>query len=170
MYDKRLETRKRRKSIDKQKHSEFSQIICQKVQKFIADRSVIMLYNAIDGEVDVSFLHELKNKTFLYPLVVENNIVAVKSEKFKIGAYGIKEPIGDAFNDKIDAVIVPMCSYDKHLNRLGFGKGYYDRFLKDNDTLKIGVAFACQQADNIDVTETDIKMDIIITEKERLEK
>lgn len=169
MSDKRNISREKRKKLDSQAHTEFSKEICKKIQKFITNKSIIMSYNAIDGEVDVSYIFR-DDKTFLYPLVVKDNIIAVKSKKFKTGAYGIKEPIGTEFNEKIDAVIVPMCAYDRKFNRLGFGKGYYDRFLKNRDTLKIGVAFSCQQVDDIEIKETDIKMDVIITEKEILEK
>ena len=169
MFNKRKSARDKRKSLDSQIHSEYSKEICRKIQNFITDKNVIMIYNAIDGEVDVSFLLNDK-KTFLYPLVVEENIIAVKSNEFKVGSYGIKEPIGSEYCGQIDAVIVPMCAFDNRFNRLGFGKGYYDRFLKNKDTLKIGAAFSCQQVDSIEVKKTDVKMDVIITEKDILEK
>ncbi len=169
MFEARKNGRIQRKSIDKKLHKEYSEKICKKILEFVDDKNVIMLYNAIDGEVDVNFISELKNKTFLYPRVEDNEIIAVQSADFEIGSYGIKEPTGESFNGKIDAVIVPMCAYDNQLNRLGFGKGYYDRFLSKNYCLKIGVAFSCQKTENIKVKDTDVKMDIIITEKEILE-
>lgn len=168
MFDKRKNARILRKNIDKESHWIFSKEICQKVQQFITDKKVIMLYNAIDGEVQVSSLALLKNKRFIYPRVEDNELVAVESSDFCIGTYGILEPVGKEYTGKIDAIIVPMCAFDRNLNRLGFGKGFYDRFLKDKNCLKIGVAFSCQQTDSIQTKETDIRMDIIITEKEVL--
>lgn len=168
MFDTRKNARNLRKNIDKESHETFSKEICQKVQQFITDKKVIMLYNAIDGEVQVNSLALLKDKIFLFPRVEGDSIVAVKNTDFSIGSYGILEPVGKEYTGKIDAIIVPMCAFDTNLNRLGFGKGYYDRFLKNKNCLKIGVAFSCQQTDNIQAKETDVKMDIIITEKEVL--
>ncbi len=168
MFDIRKNTRILRKNIDKESHQAFSEKICQKVLQFITDKKVIMLYNAIDGEVQVNSLALLKNKTFIYPRVENNELVAVESSDFCIGTYGILEPSGKEYTGEIDAVIVPICAFDRNLNRLGFGKGFYDRFLKDKKCFKIGVAFSCQQTDSIKAKETDIRMDIIITEKEVL--
>ncbi len=164
MLNKRKHGRDARKKLDKDVHKLYSQKICRKIQEIITDKNIIMLYNPIDGEVDVSELKKLRQKKFLFPRVEENDLVAVKSEKFVIGSYGISEPIGNPFSGEIDAVIVPMCAYDEFCNRIGFGKGYYDRFLKNKSCLKIGVAFSCQQTDGILVKDSDIKMDIIITE------
>ena len=50
------------------------------------------------------------------------------------------------------------------MNRVGFGKGYYDRFLQGKEILKIGVTFSCQQAEKLTAKATDVKMDRIITE------
>lgn len=168
MFDIRKNARFLRKNIDKESHLVFSKEICRKVQQFITDKKVIMLYNAIDGEVDMKSLALLEDKTFLFPRVESDNLVAVEGVDFCVGSYGILEPSGKEYSDKIDAVIVPMCAFDRNLNRLGFGKGFYDRFLKDKKCLKIGVAFSCQQTDSIQTKETDIRMDIIITEKEVL--
>ena len=129
-----------------------------------------MLYNSIDGEVDVSALLELENKTFIFPKIVGDDIISVKEGKLNIGKYNIPEPDGTEFNGQIDAVIVPMCAFDKNNNRLGFGKGYYDRFLKGKNCLKIGVAFSLQEVGQIETKLTDIPMDIIVTEKYILER
>ena len=68
--------------------------------------------------------------------------------------------------DLIDVVIVPGCAFDLHRNRMGYGAGYYDRFLKliSDNCLKVGVAFDFQVMDEIPCDELDIPMDIIITE------
>jgi hypothetical protein len=79
---------------------------------------------------------------------------------------GTYEPIGEEYTDKIDVFIVPMCAFDKKLMRAGFGKGYYDKFLADKKGLKIGVAFSCQEVEQIFKKSTDVCMDMIITEKE----
>ena len=86
------------------------------------------------------------------------------------GAYGILEPCSEKLrkvNDsEIDLVIVPGVAFDINRQRLGYGAGYYDRFLKKlrPDCIKIGIAFDIQIMDIIPVETHDIKMDAIITE------
>ena len=58
-----------------------------------------------------------------------------------------------------------MC-FDKNKNRLGFGKGYYDKYLENTKIKRIGICFTEQLVDEIPITENDIKMDLIITDKE----
>jgi 5-formyltetrahydrofolate cyclo-ligase len=69
--------------------------------------------------------------------------------------------------DKFDLIIVPGVVFDRHLNRIGFGKGYYDRILefKRKDARAIAVAYEFQLQDEIPSQEHDIKMDMIITEE-----
>lgn len=87
-------------------------------------------------------------------------------QNLQIGAYGIKEPKRDLPIDKskIDAVIVPGIAFDKSGNRVGFGAGYYDRFLKDFAGVKIGICYDFQIVDKLDTKKHDIKMDYVISE------
>jgi 5-formyltetrahydrofolate cyclo-ligase len=65
----------------------------------------------------------------------------------------------------VKAVIIPMLAFDKKGNRLGYGAGYYDRFLVSHPHLtRIGIAFAFQEVEKIPVEATDAGMDIIVTE------
>jgi 5-formyltetrahydrofolate cyclo-ligase len=65
-----------------------------------------------------------------------------------------------------DVLIIPGLLFDKRLNRLGRGAGYYDRYLADFKGLKIGVCFDEQITDEVQVDENDIKVDLLITNKE----
>lgn len=82
------------------------------------------------------------------------------------GAFNIMEPQGPLFTDygKIDVVVVPGMAFDKKGNRLGRGKGYYDRFLSQLPPYiyKIGVCFDFQKFDNIPAEETDVRMDCVV--------
>lgn len=81
------------------------------------------------------------------------------------GAYGIMEPTGEVFNDlqEIDVAVVPGMAFDRNNNRMGRGKGYYDRFLASiPQAYKIGVCFKFQLVDEIPADPFDIKMDEII--------
>ena len=65
-----------------------------------------------------------------------------------------------------DLIVVPLLAFDKSKNRLGYGKGYYDKFLsKNKDILTIGVAFSFQKSKKIKTSKLDIKMNNILTEK-----
>ena len=85
-----------------------------------------------------------------------------------INEYGIPEPI----TNKIiypDILLVPLVAYDKNKNRLGYGGGFYDRYIKKIKKIKkvltIGVAFSYQRVKKIPIDKNDIKLDFIITEK-----
>ncbi|MGD0534155.1 MAG: 5-formyltetrahydrofolate cyclo-ligase [Methanoregula sp.] len=82
--------------------------------------------------------------------------------------FGVPEPIGSeipAAAEDIGTIILPMLGFDRTGGRIGYGAGYYDRFLSKHGNLrKIGIAFACQEFENLPVDENDIRMDYIITE------
>jgi 5-formyltetrahydrofolate cyclo-ligase len=66
---------------------------------------------------------------------------------------------------EVRAVIVPMLAFDRKGNRLGYGAGYYDRFLEENPhLLKIGLAFSCQEITALPADTHDVRMDLILTE------
>lgn len=90
--------------------------------------------------------------------------------------FGIFEPVIDDIKNHIpiwqlDLVFVPLVAFDKHRNRLGMGKGYYDRtfaFLKRSSMHKpylVGLAYHMQQVDQLDLEAHDIPLDIVVTEK-----
>lgn len=82
--------------------------------------------------------------------------------------FGVPEPVGSeipADPEDIDTIILPMLGFDRTGGRIGYGAGYYDRFLEKHPGLrKIGIAYGCQEAEKIPVEENDIFMDLIITE------
>lgn len=168
MPDYRSLGRAARKRLPAKVHKAFSSAICETLKEIVSENNTVLLYSPIDGEVDVASLKEFlrKNKkTVLLPAIRDNSIVPVQwSGSVLKGKYGIEEPAGEAFYGKIEAAIIPMCAFDASLNRVGFGKGYYDRFLQGKEILKIGVAFSCQQAEKLTAKATDVKMDRIITE------
>ncbi len=82
--------------------------------------------------------------------------------------FHVPEPLGHELPAEaagIKAVIIPMLAFDRKGNRLGYGAGYYDRFLSANPHLtRIGIAFSCQETDEIPVDDTDIRMDVVVTD------
>lgn len=83
---------------------------------------------------------------------------------------GFWEPdLKENYTGPVDLVIVPGVAFDRSKNRMGRGKGYYDRFFKKYKPVKIGVGFDFQLMHKIPVARHDIKMDKIITASETIE-
>ena len=133
----------------------------------------ILLYNALPDELPTEcMLNKWDDKKNLFlPVVDGENLIIKRYDKefVRIGAFGIIEPLGDEVDSAIiDFIIVPGVAFDKNLNRLGRGKGYYDRLLSNSNAFFAGVGYQIQVLDNIPVEEHDIKMNCIITEREIL--
>lgn len=81
--------------------------------------------------------------------------------------WGVLEPGNgeDVSPEEIDLVIVPMVGGDKQCNRIGYGEGFYDRFLKDVRCPKVGLSFDITVVEQIPTEKFDISLDKIITEK-----
>lgn len=140
--------------------------------KKVKEAQTILMYYSLADEV---YTHDTitklvnMNKTVLLPRVIddENMIIChYKSDKdLNEGAFHIMEPIGEEFTDynKIELCIVPGMSFDSNNNRLGRGKGYYDRFLaKVPNSYKIGVCFDFQKLKEIPSGKYDINVDEVI--------
>ena len=107
----------------------------------------------------------IKDKRKLIPFKITN----IKDD-ITIGAYGIREPKQNPNNKlsikDIDIVIVPAVAYDKNCYRLGYGGGFYDRFIKKlkDDAITIGIAFDLQVLNSIPKENHDAQLNYIITE------
>ena len=128
----------------------------------------------IDNLEILEFL-EKKNYKISLPVIKKNNQMDffkwTKNDPLKINKYGIPEPV----SSKIlfpDILLVPLAGYDDDLNRLGYGGGFYDRYIekieKIKKVIKIGLAFSYQKLKNVPINQYDKKLDFVITEKEIL--
>lgn len=135
--------------------------------------SCVALYNAIAGEVQTSCLLEkwCDEKHLLLPRVVGSDLCFSPycgADTLRRGAFGIMEPDIDtsvAMTD-IDLIVVPGIAFDRRLNRLGRGGGYYDRLLSMAEVPAVGLCFDFQLFEAIPTEPFDKKMDMIVTEKE----
>ena len=88
------------------------------------------------------------------------------TDELKVVEFGLKEPVNAVKADVLpDIAVVPMVAFDDNKNRLGHGKGYYDKYLANKDIYKIGVCFSRYGIPALECDEHDVPMDIIITEK-----
>jgi 5-formyltetrahydrofolate cyclo-ligase len=138
----------------------------------------IMIYVSFNNEVDtiniIKELLEKKEKNIIVPYVVKNNPILQLSElkdfdELEPRILGILEPkenfIREFSPKNLDLVIVPGVVFDKNGHRIGYGYGYYDRFLKIiGKSKKIGLAYQSQLVDKIPEEEHDIPMDIVVSE------
>lgn len=136
----------------------------------------ILVYVSFNGEVETHrfIKYALKDgKNICIPKVLskEDGMKAIKIDSFdelKKGAYGILEPehFAKEVDEKdIDLVLMPGVAFDKNGGRIGYGGGFYDKFLKKvrENTLKIALAYDFQILNEIPLEEHDIKIDGIIT-------
>jgi len=131
----------------------------------------VFIYVSFDNEIDthriIDYLLE-KNIEVSVPLVIPDvKLEAVRIEALvhmKGGSFGILEPERgqEVPKERIKTVIVPGVVFDRDMNRIGLGKGYYDGFLKDMKAKKVALAHKFQVLDSIPSYPWDIKMDMII--------
>lgn len=131
----------------------------------------ILIYHSLPDEVETrEFITRWQNDKELFLPVVKGEQLVIKrycKDNLTAGMYGIMEPSGNEYPPElIDLVIVPGIAFDRKRNRLGRGKGYYDRLLNGHKCLKAGIAYSCQIIPELPAEPHDIKMDIIITPDE----
>ena len=129
----------------------------------------VFIYRSFKNEVDTTrlistFLNE--NKTLAYPVIINDIMIAgiPKDNNETLSKFGTLEPTNYEVLDKIDVCFVPIIACDKNKNRLGFGKGYYDKFLSTHPCLKIGLCYDFQVVEKITPNNWDIPLDLIVTE------
>lgn len=137
------------------------------------EAKVVLLYWSMADEVQTHAFVErwYREKVLLLPCVDGDDLrlrqytgpeCLVAGEQFGIG-----EPTGPEYKelDKVELIIVPGVAFDRKNNRMGRGRGFYDRLLKSTpNAKKIGVAYDFQMLDEIPVEEHDVKMDKVLSE------
>ena len=135
----------------------------------------LMLYMPLGKETDTTDIIKrafADGKRVAFPVTDEASAqitpcYATVDAEFSKGGFSVKEPdVKVVANAKdLDVIIVPGIAFDVQGNRIGFGKGCYDKLLVKTNALKVGFCYDLQICDNIPADEFDIKMDYIITEK-----
>ena len=113
-----------------------------------------------------------QNKNLLLPRIVNDNLqfyIVSNLEKLEKGNFEIMEPKDSCEKaEKIDCVLIPTVGVSKSGVRLGYGKGYYDRFLSLIDAVKISLTYSKQIVKSIPNDSHDVKIDWIVTEDENV--
>lgn len=138
---------------------------------------IILCYSALNGEVDTSAIinQTLKDgKILALPKCIDKNglmnyYIVNSLNDLAEGMFGILEPniyckLLDVFSDSI--CIVPALTFDKKGYRLGYGKGYYDRFLEKYNGISVGLCYNDLISENLPINKFDNNVNAVITENE----
>ena len=146
------------------------------VKKYKYKKKNISLYYPISYELNILNIVNIKffkNFKFLLPIIKKNYSMYFcewkKNDILRLNSLGVPEPIKSKIITP-DIILVPMLAFDKNKTRLGYGKGFYDRYLnslkrKKKRSLAIGIAFNFQKYNKLPTNKNDFKLDYIITEK-----
>ena len=161
----------------------------KKIKKFIFDFDFILSFlkkKGITGkiiggyypynyEIDIlQILKKFEKKKFIItlPKIKKNSQMNFfewsTNDPLAINKFGIPEPISEMVKYP-DVLLVPIVAFDKNFNRIGYGGGFYDRYIKKirkrKKVLTIGFAYSFQKVKKIPTNNYDIKLDFIITNK-----
>ena len=149
--------------------------IFREIQKNNNKKKIIGGYYPVNFEIDIlDFLEkmEIKGNKICLPVITKKNEMDFYpwsyQDMLKINKFGIPEP---KKTKKIvpDLIFVPLVAFDKKLYRIGYGGGYYDRYIEKfsnkKNLFKVGIAHSCQKINKVPINKYDKKLDIIITEK-----
>ncbi len=176
---KKLEIRKKILKLRKENYSHKSKIDIKLIMKIFKkekiDCKTIGGYYPYNFEVDdIEILKKLEKKNFKIslPKIKKNHQMDFfkwsSKDPLIINKIGIPEPVSKDLKYP-DILLVPLVAFDKNLNRVGYGGGFYDRYIKKIKSFKeiitIGMAFSFQRVDRIFIDKNDIKLDFILTEK-----
>ena len=136
----------------------------------------IALYYPSNFELNILKILELKyflSQNILLPITEKNNLMKFfmwkKNDVLFVNKFGMLEPVKT--KSKVpDLMLIPTLAFDKKKFRLGYGKGFYDRYLnkylkQNRDILTVGVAFSFQKHHKLPINHNDVKLDFILTEK-----
>ena len=144
-------------------------------QPFFETAQTIMVYLSIDSEVDTLELTKkmlLLGKRLCAPVCMAGGVMVAKSfsslDELTSGRYGILEPQGDEVFD-IDLILVPGLGFNERFHRIGYGAGYYDRFLSNTSAVTCGLFYDDQRADFLEEPH-DLPLDYIVTETKILKR
>ncbi len=174
----RKKIKEKRKKQSKEENRKKSKEIKERLfsLKEFKEAETVLFYISYNSEV---FTHDIilesfYKKNIIVPISNPVDCTLILShlknwEELNVGSYGILEPRVEKIRktniEDIELIIVPGVAFDEKGNRLGHGKGYYDKLLDKTNATKIGLAFEFQISENIPTGKHDKPVDMIITEK-----
>lgn len=145
--------------------------LLETVPEFANATNVLAYFSLADELYTESFLHRWHERKHIFLPRVNGDdieILPYRPDHMRQGAFDIYEPTGDTVADisLMDVVIVPGVAFDRRGNRVGRGRGYYDRLLSGCHAIKIGICYDFQLLEEITADSHDVTMDYIVTDDE----
>lgn len=178
----RQEILKTRNNLSTEEVGKKSDLIIQNLEKFIKNAENIMIFMDMKNEVRITKLMEFyPEKSFFIPKITDSKNREMKINKYEenelvLHKFGYYESSSSNFYNEniLDIVIVPAVVFDLEKNRIGFGGGYYDTFLKkvrrgNKKAIFIGVCYDFQVVDKIPREEHDIIVNFVVNENQVFE-
>ncbi|MBI5613429.1 5-formyltetrahydrofolate cyclo-ligase [Candidatus Gottesmanbacteria bacterium] len=173
---KHMLLRRREEPFDRKKSRDRKILDILKKRIALMLEKIVCVYASTAEEVDtttlIDFLFKEKKIVVVPKISKERCLVLFRIESIddlSVGAFGVLEPkqqCKEVFTTSVDLFIVPGIAFDRQGNRLGWGKGYYDRLLQGVTVPRIALAYSFQVVDYIPHDDHDIRMTSIRTEKE----
>ncbi len=174
----RKELIERRKNITKEKKVIYDKEISRKIiqSDYFKKAEQVLVFASVGDEFDTQYIIEkcrMEYKRVFYPLCIDNQgdmkfFKADSTDDLQIGMYNIPEPkqgCKEYKPQRNDLIIVPCLSVDKNGNRIGYGKGYYDRFLKEFKGISICPCYHELLTEALPTDKYDIQVNVIMTEQ-----
>ena len=172
----------KRKLIKKNSTKEFNNTVFNQLIEIIKFDEIkhIGSFISIRSEISTNKLNKKilqMNKSLLLPVIEKNSQELIfkkfdSSKNFKLGKFNIPEPTKDCKEVVPQLFFVPCLGFDLNGYRIGYGGGFYDRYVqrieKIKKIIKIGLAFSFQKISSVPINQNDKRLDFIITEKEIL--
>jgi 5-formyltetrahydrofolate cyclo-ligase len=169
-----------RNALPRTEREAMSRIICSNFNQLsmLSDCASVMIFLSFGSEINTDYIIKWlwqHNKEVLVPLCKpetrEMEIFSIAAfADLEPGYFGIREPKRGLHppvaKEAINLVVVPAVAFDRRGYRVGYGGGYYDRFLAGMDVPRIGLAFSCQIIPEAPVDQYDLAVQGIVTEKE----
>jgi 5-formyltetrahydrofolate cyclo-ligase len=173
----RDDAKRKRSELTARDIEEKSRKICELTLSALSGCGTVMVYASKAPEVDTGSLISglLSCGVRVIVPIIERETTTLRLSHLKDpchlveSTFRVPEPIGNelpAEPGEVETVVIPMLAFDTQGNRLGYGAGYYDRFLCSHPGIRrIGLAFSCQEEPSLPADENDVRMNIVITEK-----
>lgn len=171
----RRDLRQARRALSREDVSSLSYRIARELRPILAGgASTVMLYIPINNEVDLLPLAKdlfMSGRTILFPRVtpadeIEPWVIRDLFTDFVQGAYNIPEPDTEPYTGTVDLALIPGLAFDRDGYRIGYGKGYYDRFLALNRVrMAVGCCYAFQALEKLPHGPQDRPVNTVVTEK-----
>ncbi len=166
----------RKKLIEKRKllkSTEKDISVTKNLLEFLKNRNIlsVLCFVSLPDEIDTEYVLNNKRLKIAVPKVFGDYMEFFEFLSFndlEKGAFSVREPkkLFKINKNDYDCCIAPGLAFSNDGKRIGYGKGYYDKYLKDYNNIKIGICYSEMLCDEIPVDKNDVFMDVIITEKD----